>query len=276
MTPARLTSVLVAVALLAAGSGCASKKRKAKQTTEVVGAEQSLALADQAMANHQLRKAKTILQKVQFTQADRAVYEPLVRIGLADATYYLGDDLSLIEARSKYLDFVTLYADHPRAPYAQFQAGMCSVKQIISASRDQGQTRVAIADFQEIDKRWPASPYGRAARQFLGKGEDALGEHEFIVGSFYRKKKVYDAAADRYKFLLESYPTYQAKDKVYYWLGWTLTKASEPAEGRVWLDQVMTEYPRSKYATMAEQLLAEEAKKDASAESKGKRKKVAS
>jgi outer membrane protein assembly factor BamD len=269
------TLSVAAVVLILASGGCASKK-KSKQTTEVLSAEQSLAQADQAMAHHQLRKAKTILQKIQFTQADRAVYEPLVRIGLADATYYLGDDLSLIEARSKYLDFVTLYADHPRAPYAQFQAGMCSVKQIISASRDQAQTRVAIADFQEIDKRWPASPYGRAARQFLGKGEDALGEHEFIVGTFYRKKKVYDAAADRYKFLLESYPTYRAKDKVYYWLGWTLTKASEPAEGRVWLDQVMTEYPRSKYATMAQQLLAQEAKKDASEESKGKRKKGSS
>lgn len=273
MTASRAIASLLATALAVGAGGCASKQHKAKQTTEVLTAEQSLVQADQAMARHQLRKAKTILQKVQFTQTDRVEYEPLVRIGLADATYYLGDDLSLIEARSKYLDFVTLYSDHPRAPYAQFQAGMCSVKQIISAARDQAQTKVAIADFEEINKRWPASPYGRAARQFLGKGEDALAEHEFIVGSFYRKKKVYDAAADRYKFLLENYPTYRAKDKVYYWLGWTLTKASEPAEGRVWLDQVVTEYPRSKFAGMAQQLLAEEAKKDAASESKGKRKK---
>lgn len=227
----RATPALAAVlaTLLAAGAGgCASKHKKPKQAAEVLTAEQTLALADQAMAKHQLRKAKEMLQKIQFTQAERPVYEPLVRIGLADATYYLGDDLSLIEARSKYLDFVTLYADHPKAPYAQFQAGMCSVKQIYSASRDQAQTHVAIDDFEEIDKRWPTSPYARAARQFLGKGQDSLGEHEFIVGTFYRKRKIYDAAVDRYKYLLEKFPTYRAKDKVYYWLGWTLGRSGSP------------------------------------------------
>ena len=272
MTATRLAVAFMATALVAGAGGCASQQKKPKKTAEVLTAEQSLALADQAMAKHQLRKAKDILQKVQFTPTDRPEYEPLVRIGLADATYYLGDDLSLIEARSKYLDFVTLYADHPRAPYAQFQAGMCSVRQIYSASRDQAQTHVAIEDFEAIDKRWPTSPYGRAARQFLGKGQDSLGEHEFIVGTFYRKRKVYDAAVDRYKYLLEKFPTYRAKDKVYYWLGWTLGRSGLPAEGRVWLDQVMNEYPRSKYAGMAKQLLAKEAKKDATQDQKSREK----
>jgi outer membrane protein assembly factor BamD len=272
MTATRLVAALLATLLLAGAGGCSSKRKKAKQTAEVLTAEQTLALADQAMSKHQLRKARDLLQKIQFTQAERPVYEPLVRIGLADATYYLGDDLSLIEARSKYLDFVTLYADHPKAPYAQFQAGMCSVKQIYSASRDQAQTHVAIEDFEQINRRWPTSPYARAARQFLGKGQDSLGEHEFIVGTFYRKRKVYDAAVDRYKYLLEKFPTYRAKDKVYYWLGWTLGRAGLPAEGRVWLDQVMDEYPRSKYATMAKQLLAKEAKKDASDDEKSQKK----
>ena len=130
--------MVLSLAVLVHGTGCAAKKRKAaEQTTEVLTAESVLAQVDDAMARHQLRKAKLLLQKIQFTQAERPTYEPLVRLALADATYYLGDDLSLIEARSKYLDFVTLYADHPKAPYAQFQAGMCSVKQIYSASRDQ-------------------------------------------------------------------------------------------------------------------------------------------
>ena len=146
----------MAFALLATGTAC-SAKRKASQTAEVLTAEATLKQVDDAMARHQLRKAKTLLGKIQFTQEERPKYEPLVRLALADATYYLGDDLSLIEARSKYLDFVTLYSDHPKAPYAQFQAGMCSVKQIYSASRDQAQTQVAIADFHEIDKRWSRS-----------------------------------------------------------------------------------------------------------------------
>ncbi|HVQ34664.1 MAG TPA: outer membrane protein assembly factor BamD [Candidatus Bathyarchaeia archaeon] len=256
----RLLALGVALLLTAAGSACS--KKKAKGSAEILSAQQALVRVDDAMARHQLRKAKTILGKVQFTTDERGEYEPLVRLALADATYYLGDDLSLIEARSKYLDFVTLYGDHPKAPYAQFQAGMCSVKQIYSATRDQAQTKVAIADFEAVTTRWPTSDYARAARQFVGKGRDGLAEHEFIVGSFYRKKKSYDAATERYKDLLEAYPEYRQKDKVFYWLGWTLQKNRNESDARVYLDRVVTEYPMSKYAKMAQQMLDEGAKRD--------------
>ncbi len=276
----RVTTIAAVLipALVLCGTGCATKKKSAAATsgTEVVNAEAILAQVDVAMAQHKLRKAKTLLQKIQFTQAERPTYEPLVRLALADATYYMGDDISLIEARSKYIDFVTLYADHPRAPYAQFQAGMCSVKQIYSASRDQSQTQIAIDDFREIDKRWPNSPYARAARQFVGKGQDGLAEHEFIVGSFYFKKKAYQAATERFTGLLENYPSYGQKDKVFYWLGRTLLAARSPDEGRVWLDQVLNQYPRSKYAKMSTQLLAEAAKKEAAAAAKAAKRKAAS
>jgi outer membrane protein assembly factor BamD len=276
MSGRALASVL-ALAVMVSGASCAAKKRRAaQQAAEVLTAESVLTQVDNAMARHQLRKAKLLLQKIQFTQAERATYEPLVRLALADSTYYLGDDLSLIEARSKYLDFVTLYSDHPKAPYAQFQAGMCSVKQIYSASRDQAQTQVAIDDFKEIDKRWPASAFARAGRQFIGKGQDGLAEHEFIIGSFYWKKKAYQAATARFSALLEKFPSYRQKDKVYYWLGRALMSAKSPAEARVWLDQVLNEYPRGKYAKMAKTLLAESAKKDAASAAKDEAKKPAS
>jgi outer membrane protein assembly factor BamD len=257
----RLAVIGAAILLAAFGSACSSKKKE-KGAAEVLSAEQTLVRVDDAMARHQLRKAKTLLGKVQFTAEERAEYEPLVRLALADATYYLGDDLSLIEARSKYLDFVTLYGDHAKAPYAQFQAGMCSVKQIYSATRDQAQTKVAIADFQAVSDRWPTSDFARAARQFVGKGRDGLAEHEFIVGSFYRKKKSYDAATERYKELLDAYPEYRQKDKVYYWLGWTLTKNRNESDARTYLDRVVTEYPMSKYAKMAKEMLDEQAQRD--------------
>jgi hypothetical protein len=92
MSVSRTTAALLALAVLSGAPGCASKK-KAKQTAEVLTAEQTMARVELAMANHELRKAKTLLGKIQFTPAERSVYEPLVRLGLADATYYLGDDL---------------------------------------------------------------------------------------------------------------------------------------------------------------------------------------
>ena len=258
----------LAVAVVVSGASCSAKKKKAKGAAEVLTAEATLAQVDIEMNRRHLRKAKTLLQGIQFTESERSTYEPLVRLALADSTYYLGDDLSLIEARSKYLDFVTLYGDHPKAPYAQFQAGMCSVKQIYSATRDQAQTQVAIDDFKTVDARWPRSSYARAARQFIGKGHDGLAEHEFVVGNFYRKKKAYNAAVERFKRMLDNYPAYRNKDKVYYWLGWTLMRAGSPAEGRVWLDQVLNEYPRGAYAPEAKELLDASTRKDQEAAKK--------
>ena len=256
----RLGTATIVLLVLAAGASCGKKKEKGM--AEIVTAQQALVRVDDAMARHQLRKAKTLLGKVQFTTEERAEYEPLIRIALADATYYLGDDLSLIEARSKYLDFVTLYGDHPKAPYAQFQAGMCSVKQIYSATRDQAQTKVAIDDFEAVSRRWPNSAFARAARQFVGKGRDGLAEHEFIVGNFYRKKKAYDAATERFQSLLETYPEFRNKDKVYYWLGWTYLRNRNEADARTFLDRVVTEYPNSKYAKKAQEILLEQAKRE--------------
>lgn len=253
---------LVALALVATGASCAGKKKRAlKGAAEVLSADETLRRVDDAMARHQLRKAKTLLEKIQFTAEERPVYEPLVRLALADATYYLGDDLSLIEARSKYLDFVTLYGDHPKAPYAQFQAGMCSVKQIASPTRDQAETQVALDDFAEIDKRWPNSRYAQAAKQFIAKGRDALAEHEFIVGNFYRKKGDFDAAVGRFRSLLDGYPHFGERDKVLYWLGWTLVKGRDPSQGRVYLDEVVRDYPKSKFVDEARKLLAPSAHK---------------
>src|SRR5262245_7471040 len=72
----RLIALVMCVALIGTAFGCAGKKAKAKDAAEVLNAEQTLARVEQAMAHHQLRRAKNLLQKVQFTQAERPKYEP--------------------------------------------------------------------------------------------------------------------------------------------------------------------------------------------------------
>ena len=58
-------AALFCLALAVSGTGCAAKNRKAaKQAADVLTAETALVEVDAAMAHHQLRKAKTLLQKV--------------------------------------------------------------------------------------------------------------------------------------------------------------------------------------------------------------------
>ena len=250
------------VAALVAGllflPGCAAKRRERKEREAQFLTSSSLYQAARAeFERRNLRKARTILEKIQFTGDDRQTLEPLVRLLLADATFYLGDDLSLIEARSKYLDFVTLYGDHPLAPYAQFQAGVCSLRQAANPSRDQSDTTIAIADLRDVVRRFPESSFAPAAKEALVRAETNLAEHEFLVGRFYLQKRKYRAAGERFRGLMETYPHYEHREKLYFHMGKALLLGESVSEGKSWLDRLLADYPQSEFAKEAKSLLAE-------------------
>ena len=252
--PRRLTLV-VAFALLAA-QGCAHKKEIREAEIEHLSAQGLYDRSQLELASGSLRKAKMDLERIQFTAEDRPKLEPLVRLGLADVTFYQGDQISLIEARSKYMDFVTLYSDHPKAPYAQLQAGVCSLKQVRDPSRDQAQTQKAITDLHEVAKRYPKSAYVDPAQDMIDEAERSLAEHEFRVGYFYYKRKSYEAASHRFRTILDQYPKYPEREKLYFYMGDALIHANNDAEGRIYLDKLLTDYPEGQFANDAKKALA--------------------
>jgi outer membrane protein assembly factor BamD len=254
------TAVVVALAVaVVAAPGCAARRRKKEEAAirDNVAAPARYEQAWAELSDHNLRKAKLLLEKIQFSAEDRTTLEPLVRLALADSVFYLGDDLSLIEARAKYLDFVTLYGDHPKAPYAQFQAGMCSLQAVRAPSRDQSQTLVAMDDLKEVIRRFPDSPFARAAELARLRAEANVAEHEFLVARFYLQRKKYRAATDRFRDLLDKYPRYRAKDKLYFHLAQALIASDNEAEGRSFLDRIVSDYPQGEYAGRAKDLLGE-------------------
>lgn len=258
------SALLASIALLTAAPGCSSTK-KGPRIPALADPAYATQLYDEGMrqlASRSFRKARTTLERIQIAAADRSRLEPLVRLGIADATFFIGDDASLIEARAKYLDFVLVYGDHPKAAYAQFQSGICSLKQVRDGSRDQSQTAIAVADFQEVEKRFPDSPYARAARQRIDVAEANLAEHEYVVGRFYYQRKKYFTAATRLRGLLEKYPRYRDRQKVYFYLGQALLKANSDAEGKIYLDKLVKDYPDGKFAPEAKRALARQEARD--------------
>jgi outer membrane protein assembly factor BamD len=151
---------------------------------------------------------------------------------------------------------VTLYGDDPHAPYAQFQTGTCALKQISKPGRDQGQTRAAIVDFEEVERRYSRSPDVAAARAEVDVANSVLAEHEFRVGRFYMKRKAYFAAAERFRSVLEKYPRFGEKQKVYLELGRALILAKNGVEGSIYLDKLVSDYPGDPRAAEARKLLA--------------------
>jgi outer membrane protein assembly factor BamD len=250
--------VVVVVAVIAL-IGCGAKRRERRQEDRTFLSSDTLyQRALEELAKDNLRNAEEYLTRIQLLDPESIrQFEPLVRLAMADVTFYHGDDLSLIEARSKYLDFVTLYSDHPRAPYAQLQAGMCSLLQVQHPTRDQSQTFEAISDLREVVRRWPASPYAGAAKDMVIHAERNLARHDLAVGKFYVQKKAWKASTLRFKRILDRYPRYTEREELYFLLGESLLKNENALEGRIYFDRLVTEYPKGSYAKAARKHLAQ-------------------
>jgi len=256
----RSVVAVVMVAMLC--TGCAGKKKKAAaQPDGEPGVPISVETYERGieyLTQSSMRQAKRELENVEYEPGSdiRGQIEPLARVGLADVTFYGGGNtMAYIDARNLYLDFVTLYGDHPLAPYAQTQVGLCSLKQVNEPTRDQSQTWQAIQDLESVMQRWPGSPFVVAAQGFRRTARSSLAEAEFRVGRFYLKKKAYTAAIDRFRGIVAQFPDFIEIEKVKYYLGKTLVSEGDSVEGRLILDQLVVENPNGPYTESAKKVL---------------------
>ena len=257
-----LRSVVAVVMVAMLCTGCAGKKKKAaaqpQGEPEVPVAVDTYERGIEYLTQSSMRQAKRELESVEYAPGSdiRGQIEPLARVGLADVTFYGGSNtLAYIDARNLYLDFVTLYGDHPLAPYAQTQVGLCSLKQVNQPNKDQSQTWQAIQDLEKVLQRWPGSPFVVAAQGFRRTARSNLAEAEFLVGRFYLKRKAYPAAIERFRGVVGQFPDFIEIEKVKYYLGKTLVGEGDSVEGRLILDQLVVENPEGPYAESARKLL---------------------
>jgi outer membrane protein assembly factor BamD len=259
MTASRLRRALILIvltALVGGVSGCAKRKAQQAEDRSFLSAEVLYRRGIEQLARDNLVKAREDLERITFTIDTMELLEPLVKLRLADATFYKGDDISYIDARAKYLDFVVLDGGHPLAPYAQFQAGICSLQQVSAPTQDQTQTYTALEEFREVMRRWPGTSYAQAAEGVIAEAETYLARHEYSVGRFYYKKKKFKAAARRFRGILDHYPSYSDKDRVYLRLGESLVRSGSDVEGSSYLNRVIEDYPGSSSASDAKKFLA--------------------
>jgi outer membrane protein assembly factor BamD len=242
---------------LVLAAGCAGGKKQPEgpvlpEADPAVGFRKAL----RHLSKHDLRQATAVLDRIPLAADVRADLEPLTRLARADATFYQGNSLAWIDARNLYLNFVGLYAEHPLAPYAQLQVGTCSFKQANKPTRDQGLTLQAIHDLEAVEARWPDSPYVDAGRSLLRQARANLAASEYLVGNFYRKRKNYAAAISRYRGIVVRFPDFPQLDDVLYSLAQSHLAQGSPAEARVYLGRLVTEYPGAEQVEDARRTLA--------------------
>jgi outer membrane protein assembly factor BamD len=181
--------------------------------------------------------------------------DPLGRRGLlrvADTYFQQGDPINLIEAQYKYRDFVNRYPASENADYAMLQIAMVSFKQMERPERDQTKTREAITKLEEMLAAYPNSPLRPDAEAKMREAKGRLARADHAVAEFYLKRGNPRAALGRLNYLVETYPAYEQRSKVFFDLGRALEGLGRLGEARLYYERVIAEFPDSGWANDAQ------------------------
>jgi outer membrane protein assembly factor BamD len=251
----RIFTLAIALSLLALGAaaGCASAKKK-----KAIDPQAAVETAERLMSSKKKYfKARLLLQDALGAGVSDKDLNARIQIDLADAYFHDGGTVNLAEALSRYTNFLAFNPLHPRADYAQYQVGECHFKQVYSPDKDQAETLKAIEEFRKVGALYPASPYVAKAEERVTDCQRQLAEHEVTVGRFYAHRKAHLAAIDRFKTVLDQFPAYKDKPRIYFYMAESLAGLERADEARAYLKLLLENYPDHRVIPEARELLKE-------------------
>ena len=247
----RLLSTAGTVALLSACGGAKAPKPLPPPTPNQTLYEKGMELIQQ----RKFEAARKTLSEIGTREATPPELDARVKLATADSYFYQTGIENLIEAQSRYTQFVNFYPSHPMASYAQFQIAVCYLRQSPQPHLDQTFTRRAMEEFDKVAQLDSSGRYVLSALQMRENCVQKLAQHDYDVGRFYVRRKAWNGAISRFKAILENYPTYAANDAVYYNIGYCLMKAGNDADAEIYLQKMVRDYPDSRYVSDAKEVL---------------------
>lgn len=199
--------VLCLVALAIALAGCNSDDRIDTRTAEEIyaDAKQRLDAGNWGAAVQDYR----ILQ----TRFPFGRYAEQAQLEMAYAFFRAGMPEQALATADR---FIRTYPTHPNLDYAFYIRGLINYEQQVGflerlmpsrvRDRDQSSALEAFRDFDELCRRFPDSRYCPDARQRMVYLRNNLAYHELVVAAYYMRRKAFVAAANRARYLIETYP----------------------------------------------------------------------
>ncbi len=103
--------------------------------------------------------------------------------------------------------FIQLHPAHRDIAYAYYLRALSYYEQINDAQRDQRATETAMAALQDVANRFPDTAYARDARLKIDLGRDHLAGREMVIGRFYQRQRLLNAAIGRFRRVVEDFQT---------------------------------------------------------------------
>ena len=166
---------------------------------------------------------------------------------VADTLYLEGGQANLISAEAKYRDFQNRFPTSDRAPYVQFQIAGALARRVERPDRDQSATVKAVSAYEDLLRLYPTSDYVDQAKVGLESVRGHLAEHEFVVGRFYLRFGLPNAAAKRLEGLLDRFAAYPARDKALFHLAMAYRKLDRDDDAQATFSRLKSEFPASRW-----------------------------
>jgi len=165
----------------------------------------------------------------------------------ADTFYLQGGEANYVQAEAKYRDYLNRFPTSEFAAYVQFQLGNCLAKRTKKPDRDQRPTEKALIAYEEVLRLYPTSEYAAQARDQIRVVRNRLAEHEFAVGRFYLSYGISIAAVKRFEGILEGYPDFDERDRLYFFLGQAYVALGANLKALENFGRLRQEFPDSEY-----------------------------
>ena len=211
-----------------------------------LSSEEALVQGKELLANEKYYRARRYLTH-SFEVAPNTAMGREALLLAADTYYLQGGEANYVQAEAKYRDYLNRFPTSEFAAYVQFQLGNCLAKRTKKPDRDQRSTEKALTAYEEVLRLYPTSEYAAQARDEIRVVRNRLAEHEFAVGRFYISYGISIAAVHRLEGLLESYPDYDQRDKIYLFLGRAYIALGNPIKALESFGRLRQEFPESEY-----------------------------
>ena len=172
---------------------------------------------------------------------------------IADAYF---DDRKFEEALSYYRDFGDLHPDHEKVPYTIYHSALCHESRLESIQRDQTSTRNALVFLDRLLLSYPHSDEAREAEPLWRSLQVHLAESSEAVADFYQDREEYEAAAERYRNILNDHPGLGLDARVLFKLGECYVALRRYDEADRIFRTLVAHYQDSRFAFAAQRKLA--------------------
>ncbi len=116
-------------------------------------------------------------------------------------------DDNYTDAVSQLDHYISLHPTSPDTAYAYYLRALCFYEQIADIQRDQRGTLQAMTAMQEVVNRYPDTPYARDAALKIDLCRDHLAGKEMLIGRYYERQHLYEAAINRYQRVVQDFQT---------------------------------------------------------------------